>query len=87
MVEASSSYDQCSTGWTAMIIVMMAMMEMIVVMTVMIILIMVMMMVMMAVMTARMVMIMAKDGGDHLPALCRFDDDDDGVIGTWHSPD
>ena len=49
--------------------------------------IMVMMMVMMAVMTARMVMIMAKDGGDHLPALCRFDDDDDGVIGTWHSPD
>ena len=83
MVEASSSYDQCSTGWTAMIIVMMAMMEMIVVMTVMIILI----MVMMAVMTARMVMIMAKDGGDHLPALCRFDDDDDGVIGTWHSPD
>ena len=87
MVEASSSYDQCSTGWTAMIIVMMAMMEMIVVMTVLIILIMVMMMVMMAVMTARMVMIMAKDGGDHLPALCRFDDDDDGVIGTWHSPD
>ena len=44
-------------------------------------------MVIMAVMIAMMVMIMAKDGGNHLPALCRFDDDDDGVIGTWHSPD
>ena len=46
MVEATSSYDQCSTGWTAIIIVMMVMiivmMEIIIVMTVMTIVIMVM---------------------------------------------
>ena len=105
MVEASSSYDQCSTGWTAMIIVMMVMrilmiaiiivmMEITIVMTAMIIVIMVkmivimvMIIVMMAVMIAMMVMIMAKDGGNHLPALCRFDDVDDGIGGTQHSPE
>ena len=83
MVEASSSYDQCSTGWTAMIIVMMVMViVMIAMMMVMVIVMMAVIIVMMAmiiVMIAMMVMIMAKDGGNHLQLLCRFDDDDDGT--------